>query len=300
VRASCTEESNLLLLPDFSKSCTEKVVKLLSPGWDEHMVTQQELKLMESLGIWGLGDEGEVTDLEMGEIKLDNNTFREMQNKLDLDKNDHELKKPEVKRGRPKKAKTKAETKITFLDCDQCNLKFLDENSLKMHKKEHKTGLPKVKEEKLDEDEISVNKTKKVSTKGSMSGRKPKITFLDCDHCNLKFIDERGLKMHVIAEHKKAKSKDGNTSGETLNEETAGENEAEYTPGNPFNSEKVESKASLVESMIQPKENPEAGNGEAMKPKKKFVLIDCNQCHLKFLDEKGLASHRIIAHNEKV
>jgi len=301
VRASCTEERNMLLLPDFTKSCTETVVRLLSPGWEQHMVTQQELKLMESLGIWGLGEEGEVTDLEMGEIKLDYNTVRELETKTDPGKTDPDVKKPEVKRGRPpKKGKTKTETKITFLDCDLCNLKFLDENSLNMHKKEHKKGLPKVKEEKFDEDEISENKIKKVSTKSNMTGRKPKITFLDCDHCNLKFIDERGLKMHVIAEHKKAKSKDGNSSGETLSEETTGENEAENTGDNLFNNEEVESKESLVGSVIQPKENSEAGNGETMKPKKKFVLIDCNQCHLKFLDEKGLNSHRIIAHNDKV
>merc|ERR1712126_208354 len=95
------------------------------------------------------------------------------------------------------------------------------------------------------------NKTKKVSTKGNIAGRKPKITFLDCDHCNLKFIDEKGLKMHVIAEHKKAKSKDGNSSEETLNEGTTGENEAENTMENLFNNEEVESKESLVGSVIQ-------------------------------------------------
>jgi len=222
--------------------------------------------------------------------------------------------KHEVKKGM--KDKSKKGTKIIFLDCDQCNLKFLDDNSLNNHKKEHKKGLLKVKEEKLDEDEISETKTKKVSRETPRvhtTGRKPKFTFLDCDHCKLKFMDERALKMHVMQSHKKAKKLEGKqdeNSSDDRNEYhedgTTEDIESEYTPENLLdsNDDEVESKNTLVESEIhgmdKPKANPKVSNHGNIKSTHKIVFIDCNQCNKKFLDEKGLASHRITTHREKV
>ena len=284
-----------VLLPAFTKKVVSKALGLLEGGWGEQQVGMEEVQMLQVLGIkvpveqvlgFNVQVKQELEEVEEVEVKqeVEEAELQEGEDDENMTVGDNMVKmepNEKIRAGIEKieKIKPKNRTKIQKL-----SLKVLQDHLRNMTDQE-------IKGSKLRQ----VDKDKFNPIKASNPIRKT-LTLINCNHCAKKFLNEKSLNMHTKDNHQ----------AETLFPNEAQENESmddvnfskstgveeepdEQTYGNlaTKDNNKDDGKTSKIEKLETTQANP---------VKTQIILLDCDLCTIKFLNEKSLSMHKQCEH----
>jgi len=244
VRAAVLEATSILL-PDFPSTSVLRLTPLLLPGWEEQVVTREEVEVLEALAI-------PFTNLQGG---------KEMQQHLN---DTFPPTAPEVE------IKEEPDEPDDAVEVDP----FDNADS---------SGSPSSRKEQIEQLKTQISKIEKINEKKRTTSQKANL---------LIFLEEylktnEGQPCKDMTKHKMSKKLDSREDNKSMKI-----NSKVVVFGK---SKKIRKQLGDTQNTKDTKnEKPEAVPKENVKPL--MVLIDCDQCKMKFLNGKSLMMHKRTEH----
>jgi len=249
VRAAMLEATSILL-PDFPSTSVLRLTSLLLPGWEEQVVTREEVEVLEALAI-------PFTNLQGGKEKQQHlaDSFPPTAPEVEIKEEPDEPDEPD-----------------DAVEVDP----FDNADSL---------GSPSSRKEQVEQLKAQISKIEKINEKKRTTSQKANL---------LLFLEEylktnEGQPCQDMTKHKMSKKLDSREEHKSIkiNSKFVVFGKSKKTRkhlGDTQNTQTKDTKNEKLEAV--PKEN--------VKPL--MVLIDCDQCKMKFLNGKSLMMHKRTEH----